>query len=333
MSRGPALAGTWLRSCQGPLATTYDAALLDLDGVVYTGPEAVEGAPAALHAARGLGMRLVFVTNNASRTPEAVAEQLCDIGVPADVAEIATAAQAVARVLGERLPRGATVLVVGGPGLLSAVEGAGFTSVRSADDRPAAVVQGYAATTTYAELAEATLAVRAGALWVVANRDATLPTPRGQVPGNGALVTLVGEATGRQPIVAGKPEQALHSEALLRVAAEHPLVVGDRLDTDIAGASAIGCDSLLVLTGVTSLDDLKAAPPSHRPTYVAPGLAGLLTPHPEVVADGTGIRCLRATGDVDDGLDEARVGLATSWARSDLDRERVTAERGASADR
>ncbi len=314
----PGTAGAWLRGCQTALATAYDAGLLDLDGVLYIGPKAVSGAPEALSAARALGMRMAFVTNNASRTPEAVATHLCAIGVPAVATEIATAAQAAARVLGERLPPGSSVLVVGGEGLHSAVMGAGFHVVRSADDRPAAVAQGYLATMTYADLAEATLAVRAGALWVASNLDATLPTPRGQVPGNGALVALVAKATGQQPVVAGKPERALHSEALMRVNARAPLVVGDRLDTDIAGASAVSCDSLLVLSGVTSLQNLRTAPPGHRPTYLSADLGGLLQPHPQVLVDGRGARCVRADGDVDDGLDGARANVAAAWARADF---------------
>ena len=280
-----------------PLAEAYDAALVDLDGVVYVGPAAVPGAVAALTGAREFGMQLAFVTNNASRTPEAVAAHLSELGVAASPAEVATAAQAAARILVERLAPGSKVLVVGGPGLVEAVGAAGFALVTSADDLPAAVVQGYTAATSYAELAEAALAVRAGALWVAANRDATMPSARGQVPGNGALVAALMVATGREPTVAGKPELALHRESIDRVAARRPLVVGDRLDTDIEGAVRAGCDSLLVLSGVTDADQLLAAGPAQRPTYIAADLGGLLVAHPPA-----------------DGLAELRDALAVRWA-------------------
>jgi HAD superfamily hydrolase (TIGR01450 family) len=313
----PAPSGSWLAGCPTALASAYDAGLLDLDGVVYLGQDEIPGAAPALAAARGLGMRMAFVTNNASRTPEAVAAHLRELGIPAAADKVATAAQAAARVLREHLPDGVRVLVVGGDGLVAAVRQAGFEVVTSADDRPAAVVLGYRPTTTYADLAEAALAIRAGALWVAANRDATMPTPRGQVPGTGALVALLVEATGQTPIVAGKPELALHREAVARVGAQRPLVVGDRLDTDIAGATAVGCDSLLVLTGVTSLADLRAAPPGLRPTYLSADLSGLLRSHPHVVVSGAGAQCARLDDDVDDGLDDARAAVALAWARAD----------------
>ena len=156
---------------------------------------------------------------------------------------------------------------------------------------PAAVVQGYSPDIGYAELAEGALAVEAGALFVASNTDATLPTPRGRQPGNGALVQVIVTATGVRPLVAGKPEPPLHAESVQRTGARRPLVVGDRLDTDIEGACRVGADSLLVLTGVTQPADLLLAPPQRRPAYVAAGLDGLLEPHPEVTAAGGGFAC------------------------------------------
>lgn len=320
----------WLARCDEPLATAYDAALLDLDGVVYVGADAVRGAAAAVTAARGAGMQVAFVTNNASRTPVAVAEHLVSLGVAAAPDEVATAAQAAARILVDQVPAGAKVLVVGGAGLVEAVRGAGFHVVTSADDDPAAVLQGYTVDTTYQHLAEATLAVRRGAVWITANRDATMPSSRGQVPGNGALVAAVAVATGREPIVAGKPSTALHAESVARVAASRPLVVGDRLDTDIAGATAVGCDSLLVLTGVTDLALLRRAGPAERPTYLAADLGGLLCRHHEVEVEveAAAARCGSATarldggrivsaGDGGDGLDAARAELGLWWFLAD----------------
>jgi glycerol-1-phosphatase len=260
-----------------PLAQVYDVALLDLDGVVYLGDLAVAGAAEALAAAGRLGLGRVFVTNNASRTPVAVARQLVSLGIPADADEIVTSAQAAAGRLAALLPVGARVLVVGGEGLVEAVRQRGLSPVPSADDGPEAVVQGFSPATTWQMLMEACVSVRTGIPWIVTNVDATLPTPRGEGPGNGALVDIVRTATGRDPDeVAGKPFAPIMAEARRRRLAERPLVVGDRLDTDIEAARAAEMDSLLVLTGVTGTAALLDCPPGRRPTYVAPGLAGLL---------------------------------------------------------
>ena len=279
------------RSSEHPPSGVYDVALLDLDGVVYTGGAAVTGATEALAEARGRGMRLGFVTNNASRSPSAIAAQLNRLGVPAVQTEIVTSAQAAARLLAERLPAGAPVLVVGGIGLRLALRERGLRPVSTALDRPAAVVQGYAPDIGYPLLAEGGLAVRAGAWFVAANADLTLPTPRGLQPGNGSLVLVIATAPGRQPVVAGKPEPPLHAEAVARTGAARPLVVGDRLDTDIEGAVRVGADSLLVLTGVTRPADAVLAPEHQRPSYLADDLSGLLEPHPPVTVAGSEFRC------------------------------------------
>jgi HAD superfamily hydrolase (TIGR01450 family) len=275
----------------GPLAERYDVALLDLDGVIYLGRSAIPGAAAALEQASAAGMRLTFVTNNASRTPSAVAAQLGELGVAATAGDVVTSAHAAARLLAERLPRGAAVLVAGAASLRLAVAERGLRPVSVASERPAAVVQGYAPGIDYSLLAEAGLAVAAGALFVATNVDATLPTPRGRQPGNGSLVQVIVTATGQRPLVAGKPQAPLHHEAVARSGARHPLVVGDRLDTDIEGAVRAGSDSLLVLTGVSQPLDVVLAPPQQRPNYLADSVAGLLAPHPAVSRDGGGFRC------------------------------------------
>ena len=218
-----------------------------------------------------------FVTNNASSTPAGVVERLARAGVPATEAEVATSAQAAATLLATLVPAGSRVLVTGGDGLVVAVREAGFRIVYSATDAPDAVVQGYSQGLAYGQLAETALAVRAGAFWVATNLDATIPTARGELPGNGSLVALVATATGRRPdAVAGKPERALHDEAVRRSGARRPLVVGDRLDTDVEGAARAGCDSLLVLTGVA--DEAAVANATTRPTYVGADLRALLAP-------------------------------------------------------
>ena len=277
-----AAAPTLLSVGQRPLAQEYDVALLDLDGTVYNGPSAIGGAVSALAAARAAGLRLAFVTNNASRSPSAIAAQLSRLGVPAHAADVISSAQAAASLIASRVPPGSPVLVAGGIGLRLALRARGLRPVSTAAERPVAVVQGYAPDLSYGLLAEAALAVRGGALFVASNADLTLPTPRGLQPGNGSLVQVIAAATGIQPLVAGKPEPPLHAEAMERTGAKRPLVVGDRLDTDIEGAVRGGADSLLVLTGVSRAPDVVLAPPEQRPTYLAADLGGLLVPQPRI---------------------------------------------------
>jgi len=320
------------RRCDGPLAAGYDAAFLDLDGVVYVGPDPVPSAPASIESARSGGLRVMFVTNNASRTPDAIARHLTEIGVPAAAGDVVTSAQAVGRMLVELVPSGSDVLVVGGPGLWAEVSAAGMHPVEFFNEAspPHAVVQGYTADMGYPRLAEAALAVRAGAVWIASNVDSTMPSPRGLLPGNGALVAAVRVATGREPTVAGKPFPPLHREAVRRSGARNPLVVGDRLDTDIQGAVATGTDSLLVLSGVTDLAGLAAATADTRPTYLGADISALLEPAPSVRVDSEAgaASCGGARAAVVDavwhldgsGLDLARAACALAWARADAGR-------------
>ena len=292
--------------------------------MVYIGGAAIPGAAEALHKADAAGMRLAYVTNNAFRTPAAVAALLTSLDVPAAARDVVTSAQAAARLLAERLPAGAPVLVIGGSGLRMALRERGLSPVSTAADKPLAVVQGYSPDVSYSMLAEGGLAVRAGALFVASNADLTIPGRRGIAPGNGSLIQVVATATGVQPLVAGKPEPPLHRESVLRTGARHPLVVGDRLDTDIEGAHRAGADSLLVLTGVTGPAEAVLAPPSQRPTYLAEDLAGLLEPHPGVEETDGGYACGGWTARLDDGhldlsgqgerIDGLRALCAAVWA-------------------
>ena len=265
-----------------PLAAGYDVALLDLDGVVYRGPDAVPGAVHALATAASHGMRLAYVTNNASRSPSAIAAQLTRLGVPTGAADVVTSAHAAATLVAQRFPAGSAVLAAGAIGLRLALRERGLRPVSLAADRPVAVVQGYAPDMNYGLLAEAGIAVRDGAWYVATNADSTLPTPRGPQPGNGSLLQVIITATGVKPVVAGKPETPLHAESIARTGAKRPLVIGDRLDTDIEGAVRGGADSLLVLTGVSTAQDAVLAPASRRPTYLAADLGGLVEPQPVV---------------------------------------------------
>ena len=274
-----------------PLYAKYDVALLDLDGVVYIGGQPIPGAPEALQKAKREGMRLAYVTNIASRTPAAVAALLTAMDVPADPADVVTSAQAAARLLAEKLPPKARVLVIGSAALRLAVRERGLTPVSTATENPVAVVQGYGPGIGYGSLAEGGLAVRKGALFVGTNADSTLPGPRGIQPGNGSLLQVIAHATGTSPVIAGKPEPPLHRESVIRTGAKTPLVVGDRLDTDIEAACRAGADSLLVLTGVSRPADAVLAPPRQRPTYIAETLDALLEPYPEVARSDDGVTC------------------------------------------
>ncbi|WP_067479707.1 HAD-IIA family hydrolase [Nocardia amamiensis] len=258
------------------LRDRYRALLLDLDGTLYRGHEVIEGAPEALTASGEAAQRLVYVTNNASRGSAVVAAHLADLGFPASADDVVTSAQAAARLLAERLDPGAQVLVVGTDDLAAEVDAVGLRSIRRFNGAaPAAVVQGHSPHTAWPDLAEAAYALRADALWVAANTDKTLPNERGLAPGNGAMVAALRAASEREPVVAGKPYPPLLEDALVRANSRSALVVGDRLDTDIEGANRVGLDALLVLTGVSTLDELREAPDERIPTYVCDSLDAL----------------------------------------------------------
>lgn len=308
-----------LRGSARPLSRLYDVALLDLDGVVYVGADAVPAAPAALAAARADGMRLTFVTNNAARPPDAVARHLTDLGIPAEPAEVVNSAQVAAHYLAERLPAGAPVLVIGAEGLYIALRERGLTPIASADDDPQAVVQGYSPALDWALLAEGCVAIRSGIPWIATNLDATVPSPRGPLPGNGSMIAALRHATGVEPISTGKPDPTMHRETVERSGAQHPIVVGDRLDTDIEGAHAVGCDSLLVLSGVTTPRDLLHARPDHRATYLGLDLSAVGIAHPSVDPVEGGSRCGSWIARIDAGVLRLGSGGASAAGADGLD--------------
>jgi glycerol 3-phosphatase-2 len=256
----------------GTLAQEHDCLLLDLDGTVFRGHELTEGATESLEKAAG---RKLFVTNNASRSADEVAGHLNELGLDATADDVVTSAQSAAHLLADQLAPESRVLVVGTDSLAAEITAVGLRPVRVFDDEPHAVVQGHSPETAWSNLAEAALAIRAGALWVAANVDRTLPTERGLLPGNGSMVAALKTATDAEPQVAGKPAPTLMRDALARGDFRTPLVVGDRLDTDIAGANAAALPSLFVLTGVNSARDAVYAVPDQRPTYIGDDLRSL----------------------------------------------------------
>lgn len=280
------------------LRDRFGALLLDLDGTLFRGHDPIPGAPEAL-SGDGADQRLVYVTNNASRSAAGVAHHLREMGYPATEDEVATSAQAAAHLLAKRLGPGSTVLVVGTDDLVAEVENVGLQAIRRFDGVvPDAVVQGHSPLTAWADLAEAAYALRGGALWVAANTDATLPNERGLAPGNGSMVAALRTASGREPIVAGKPFAPLLEEAITQGGTRDALVVGDRLDTDIDGAHTVGLPSLMVLTGVSTLADLRNQPRTQLPTYVGESLDALNHPVAAALPD------LTSGADIADGLAE-----------------------------
>ncbi len=325
-----------LHASDQPLAALYDLAILDLDGVVYVGADAVPGAASAIAQASDAGLRSCFLTNNASRPPDVVAEHLRSLAVPAEVSDVLTSAQVGAALLADRLPPGSRVLLIGGAGLQVALTEAGLLPVGSMDEDPVAVVQGFSPDLTWRLLAESTRAVRAGLYWVATNLDLTVPTPFGPAPGNGSLVEIVARAAGRGPdAVAGKPQPAPFLDAVRRYGAQAPMAVGDRLDTDIQGAVAAGMPALAVMTGVSGVNDLVHAAADRRPTYLSVDLFGLMETHPEVhvtsgetttatcrdaqveVASGSDGAIVRVGAAGSDPMDLLRAACAASWAWTD----------------
>jgi glycerol-1-phosphatase len=302
------------------LAQEHDCLLLDLDGTVFRGHEPTIGAVETLAAVRA---RTLFVTNNASRGPAEVAEHLCAMGFKAKPDDIVTSAQSAARLLQEQLQPGAAVLIVGTDSLAAEVRNVSLKPVRQCSDGPVAVVQGHSPQTGWPDLAEAALAIRGGALWVAANVDLTLPSERGLLPGNGAMVAALRAATDREPQVAGKPAPALLADALARGEFHRPLVVGDRLDTDIAGANVAGLPSLLVLCGVSTAGEAVRAAVGQRPNYIAADLRSLgapadslrVGPHPAWHVDvGPSAVTVHSTGrDPGDPLSVVRATASAVW--------------------
>ncbi|WP_430593313.1 HAD-IIA family hydrolase [Humidisolicoccus flavus] len=258
--------------------TGVDLVMADLDGVVYQGPAAI---PHAVDALAKVQVPLAYITNNASRTANSVAEHLSSFGLHVAAHEVVTSPQAAMRLLAPHLEPGDPVLVVGGEGLTSEVEKAGWRVVRAAADQPKAVVQGFAPDVGWTQLAEASFALHTGIPWIATNTDWTIPVAGGIAPGNGTLVSAVHTAVGRFPEVGGKPEQPIFTVAQERFSAQNPLMIGDRLDTDILGAQRAGIRSAIVLTGIDQAKQLLAADKTMRPDFILEDLRELHEEYPE----------------------------------------------------
>lgn len=268
------------------LIDRYDAALFDLDGVIYLGPHGIPGVAEAIAALRASGVVVGFVTNNAARPPQVVADHLTRLDIPCGPNDVVTSAQAMAHVMADQLPAGSTVLVVGTQALAEEVRRVGLVP---GAENPAGVVVGFDPDMRWSDLNRACYAVQGGATWYVCNNDYTRPTEHGTAIGLGAMADAMRWALpGIEPIMAGKPHPPLLLETLDRVGSTHPIFVGDRLDTDIEGANRIGIDSLLVLTGAHGKHDLVAADADQRPSALGLDVAALLDePRVAVVAAGT----------------------------------------------
>jgi len=255
----------------------FQTLLLDLDGVIYAGENAIVDAVESINAIQSLEIPVGYITNNSSRKPEAIADQLRGFGLNLSTAEVISSAQAGVELLATMIPSGSKVLVVGGDGLRSRVVDSGFELVLSSEQSPAAVIQGFAPEVGWKDLAEASYAIQRGAKWVATNQDWTIPRERGLAPGNGTLVSAVHTAVGQLPVFAGKPERAIFDTAMREFATESAIYVGDRLDTDVLGANKAGLGSGIVMTGVTTRRELLGARPDSRPQYILGTLKDLLS--------------------------------------------------------
>lgn len=328
-----------LLECRGSLVEEFDLFMVDLDGVVYIGGRAVPGAPEALSRVREAGSQVAFVTNNASRTAQTVAAHLSDLGVDADAADVVTSAQAAAGLLVREWGQGARVLMLGADGLREALLAVGLDPVQdTADDDVVSVVTGFGPDVLWRDLMRVAVRIREGLPWVATNTDMSFPTDFGEAPGHGVQVRMLSEFSGAMPQVGGKPSRPLLDETMARVRTTSAVMVGDRLDTDMEGAHNVGVPSLLVLTGVTGLEELVRAAPRERPSYISSTLEGIFEPHSvpttgsaadvvtaslggwRVTVSRAGLLAVEGNGAVDDWW---RVVASAAWRQQDEGRGEV----------
>jgi 4-nitrophenyl phosphatase len=261
-----------------PQPVPIKALILDMDGVLWRNTEPLGDLPSLFSQIERQGWRMILATNNATRTPEQYAEKLASFGVKISPLQVINSSQTAALYLKQQFPKGGAVFFIGEEGLRMALQEQGFYPAEPGQDFPAvlAVVAGMDRTLTYDKLRRATLLIRAGAPFIGTNPDLTFPTPEGLVPGAGAILAAIEAATGQPPKIMGKPEPEMYRAALERMATSpaETLVVGDRLETDIVGGQALGCQTALVLSGVTTPAEASAWRP--RPDYITENLTALL---------------------------------------------------------
>jgi len=266
------------------LLSRYEQVILDLDGCVWTGGEPINGSPQAIEALRSAGMRVAFATNNSRSSTEDYVAQLWRAGVQASLADVVTSGGAMQHRLAETRA-GRTAFVVGSEAMFRHVEDAGLKVMNGTDlaSRAEMVVVAASEQFTYDDLRTASLAVQRGAELLATARDPTHPMPEGLWPGTGALLAAIETASGATAALVGKPEPQLFLTALDRLGDGRTLVVGDRIDTDVAAAAAAGLDAALVLSGGTSRLQAEAAgrhADGPRPVEVADDLAALVNGGP-----------------------------------------------------
>ncbi|MEJ7825639.1 MAG: HAD-IIA family hydrolase [Solirubrobacteraceae bacterium] len=261
------------------LAASYDHILFDLDGCVWVGDEPTEGAADAISALRTAGKGVSFVTNDTQLTPEEYVRKLWRLGFQASLEEVVTVGGALQFVLAERFGGGSAV-VIGSPAVHGHVEAAGLRIVNATAfaSRADVVVVAFHPAFDYAELREATGALLRGAFLLGSNRDATFPMPDGLWPGSGSILAAVETASGCEATIVGKPEPVLLHTALDRLGPGRALMVGDRVDADLAAAHAAGIDGAIVLTGASDRTHAEAAV-EPRPVAIAERLATLVLQH------------------------------------------------------
>ena len=259
------------------IPSNIKALILDMDGVVWKADAPIGNLPEIFSRIRERGLKFVFATNNGTRTPEEYRQKLSKLGVEVDSAQVVTSALAVAHMLAQKYPKGTKIFMIGGPGVREALEAKEFELLSTENAREAeAFVMGIDRNINFEKVSEATLLVRAGLPFYATNTDRTFPTPRGEIPGAGAWLSVITYATGIEPIVAGKPMPFMMELSLeiLSTTKEETLIVGDRLETDIAAGQAVGCPTAAVLSGVSSKEQVDAWMPS--PTIIAENLSELV---------------------------------------------------------
>ncbi|MFT4186844.1 MAG: HAD-IIA family hydrolase [Micrococcaceae bacterium] len=259
------------------LIKSYDSVFFDLDGVIYEGKTTLPNVVESINWLYEHNYKIGYITNNASRSPETVAEHLQELGIKAKPAEIITSPQVTINLLKEHLKPEDKVLVVGTDYLANLINEAGFRAIRTFQEGPDALIQGFNPKTSWQNLADASYAVHAGAKWFACNADTTLPTEKGSAPGNGAMIKAVQMATGKAPMIGGKPEAAIFEYAMEKFGVKKPIMIGDRLDTDIEGGNNAKIDTALVTTGINTKADAETAIPEQKPTYVIKTLKDLVS--------------------------------------------------------